>query len=146
MKIATGSDHAGLPAKRVANDTLRDLGHEVDDLGTHAEDRCDYPDFAVPVARRVASGEADLGVLCCGTGIGMSMTANKVPGIRAAVCHDVYTAQMARQHNDANVLCMGGRVVAPDTVKEIVRAFLRESFEGGRHARRIGKIDALDRR
>jgi RpiB/LacA/LacB family sugar-phosphate isomerase len=144
MKIATGSDHAGLPAKRVVNDALRELGHQVDDLGTHTEESCDYPDFAAAVARRVASGGAERGVLCCGTGLGMSMTANRVPGVRAAVCHNVYTAEMARQHNDANVLCLGSRVLHPADIKAIVRAFLQERFKGGRHADRIAKIHKLD--
>jgi len=145
MKVAVGSDHAGYRAKLKVIDTLRELGCQVDDVGTHTEASCDYPDFAVEVARRVGRKQADRGVLCCGTGIGMSMAANKAPGVRAAVCHNVFTCEMARRHNDANVLCLGGRVLDEHTLAELVRLFLRTPFEGGRHRRRVKKIVNLDR-
>ncbi|MFP4055625.1 MAG: ribose 5-phosphate isomerase B [Candidatus Brocadiia bacterium] len=145
MKVAIGSDHAGLRAKRQAAKTLEELGHEVVDVGTDSEASTDYPDYALRVARKVASSECDAGILCCGTGIGMSMAANKVPGIRAAVCHNEYTCEMARRHNDANILCMGGRVLDERRVDELVRLFLRTPFEGGRHLRRVRKVNDLDR-
>ena len=137
MKVAAGSDHAGLTAKTKAIEVLEKLGCEVEDLGTHSESSCDYPDFALKVAERVAGGKADLGLLCCGTGIGMSMAANKVPGIRAAV--------MARRHNDANILCIGGRVLDDRAIEAVVRRFFQTSFDGGRHLRRVKKIARLDR-
>jgi len=144
MKVAVGSDHAGFQAKQKALEVLAQLGCQVHDVGTHSETSCDYPDFALEVARRVARGEADLGILCCGTGIGMSIAANKVAGVRAAVCHNEFTCDMARRHNNANVLCLGGRVVDDRTVEQLVRLFVRTPFEGGRHRRRLKKIDALD--
>lgn len=146
MKIAVGSDHAGLHAKKKIIEVIEELGHEVDDVGTHTEASCDYPDFATAVAERVSQKDADLGVLCCGTGIGMAMTANRVPGVRAAVCHNNFTTELARRHNDANVLCMGGRVLDEATFAALVRLFLRTPFEGGRHNRRVKKINDLDRR
>jgi len=146
MKVAVGSDHAGLGAKRRVVETLNALGCEVDDVGTHSDASCDYPDFAVQVARRVAAREADLGVLCCGTGLGMSITANKVPGIRAALCCSDYMAEMARRHNDANVLCLGGRVLDERLLDTLVRRFVRTPFDGGRHTRRLRKIADLERR
>ncbi len=144
MKIAVGSDHAGLPAKRQVVESLRLAGHEVLDLGTHTEDSVDYPDFALAVAKHILTGEAELGVLCCGTGLGMSMTANKVPSIRAALCHNVYTAEMARRHNDANILCLGSRVLDDPTIDTVVSTFVDTPFDGGRHQRRVGKINAVD--
>ncbi len=144
MTIAIGSDHAGFPLKQVVKSWLEDHGYEVDDLGTYDTKSVDYPDYAAAVAHAVAEGKADRGILICGTGIGMSMSANKVPGIRAALCTDVYTARMSRRHNDANVLCMGARVIGPGVAESIVEAWLSEEFEGGRHARRVGKINALD--
>ncbi len=145
MKVAVGSDHAGLSAKLRAIEALKGLGCEVEDVGTHTDASCDYPDFAAEVARRVAAKQADLGVLCCGTGIGMSIAANKVPGIRAAACHSDYTAEMARRHNDANVLCIGARVVDERLVAHLVRRFVHTPFDGGRHARRVKKITAIER-
>lgn len=145
MKVVVGSDHAGRPAKLRAIETLRQLGCEVEDVGTHSDASVDYPDFGAEVARRVAARQADLGVLCCGTGIGMSITANKVPGIRAALCHNDYTAEMARRHNDANILCIGARVLDERTIDEVVRRFIRTPFDGGRHARRIKKIADIER-
>ncbi len=144
MTIAIGSDHAGFPLKQVVKSWLEEHGYEVDDLGTYDTKSVDYPDYAAAVAHAVAEGKADRGILICGTGIGMSMSANKVPGIRAALCTDVYTARMSRRHNDANVLCMGARVIGPGVAESIVEAWLSEEFEGGRHARRVGKINALD--
>jgi ribose 5-phosphate isomerase B len=145
LRIAVGSDHAGFHARQTVMATLRELGVEVQDLGTETETSCDYPDYAVQVAQRVARKEADFGVLCCGTGIGMSIAANKVAGIRAAVCHNDFTCEMARRHNDANVLCLGGRVVDDPTIAALVRLFLRTPFEGGRHLRRVKEIADLDR-
>ena len=144
MTIAIGSDHAGFPLKQVVKLWLEEHGYEVDDLGTYDTKSVDYPDYAAAVAHAVAEGKVDRGILICGTGIGMSMSANKVPGIRAALCTDVYTARMSRRHNDANVLCMGARVIGPGVAESIVEAWLSEEFEGGRHARRVGKINALD--
>jgi ribose 5-phosphate isomerase B len=144
MKWIVGADHAGLELKRHLVDLLRGLGDEVDDVGTHTGDSVDYPDFAVLVARRVAAGEGR-GLLVCGTGIGMSMAANKVAGIRAAVVTDVFTARATRSHNDANVMAVGGRVVEPGVAEEALRAFRDTPFEGGRHALRVVKIDELDR-
>lgn len=146
MKVAIGSDHAGLDAKQKIIEILRELDVELDDVGTHTEASCDYPDFALAVADKVSRKEADFGILCCATGIGMSMTANKVPGVRAALCHNNFTCEMARRHNDANILCLGGRVLDEATLKALVRLFLRTPFEAGRHTRRVKKIDNLDRR
>ena len=145
MKVAVGSDHAGLSAKLRAVEALEQLGCEVEDVGTYSDASVDYPDYAVEVARRVATQQAELGVLCCGTGLGMSIAANKVPGIRAAVCHNDFTAEMARRHNDANVLCMGARVLDDRMIGEIVRRFVRTPFDGGRHTRRIKKIAGIER-
>jgi ribose 5-phosphate isomerase B len=140
MKIAIGADHAGVDLKaRVRNRLERD-GHDVTDLGTEGTDPVDYPDFAHAVAHAVRAGRAERGVLVCGTGIGMCMAANKVDGIRAAKCNDPFEARMARAHNDANVLCLGGRVLDPVTADEIVAAFLATDFEAGRHARRVDRL------
>ncbi len=140
MRILTGSDHGGLSLKKLLVERLRAQGHEVVDVGTDTTTSCDYPDFAVPVARGVAAGEADFGLLVCGTGQGMAMTANRVPGVRAAVVGDTFTAKATRQHNDANVLCLGERVVGPGLAAEILDQFLATAFEGGRHIGRIAKI------
>ncbi len=146
MRIAIGSDHAGHDLKERIRSHLAANGHEVEDHGTTgAQPSVDYPDFALKVARSVASGAADRGILVCGTGIGMSMTANRVPGIRAALCHDHYTARFSRAHNDANVLCVGGWTTGTGTALEIVTAFLETAFEGGRHERRVAKIHAAER-
>ncbi len=144
MRIAIGADHGGFWLKERVRGFLEAEGHEVHDFGTHSEDSVDYPDIAGPVARAVAAGACDRGILICGTGIGMSIAANKVQGVRAAVCHEAYTARMARAHNDANILCMGGRVLGEGVALDVVRTFLATAFEGGRHARRIGKIAALE--
>jgi ribose 5-phosphate isomerase B len=140
-RIAMGSDHAGFDLKEELERALAERGHAVTDLGTHDLTSTDYPDYAHPVARAVVEGEADLGVLVCGTGIGMAMTANRHRGVRAAVCSEPFSARMARAHNDANVLCIGARVVGPGLALEILEAFLGADYEGGRHDRRIGKID-----
>lgn len=144
--VAVGADHAGFPLKEDLKAYLKEQGYEVRDVGTDSVGSVDYPDFAVRVAEAVASGEAPWGLLVCGTGIGMSITANKVPGVRAACCADPFSARMARTHNDANVLTMGGRVVGSGLAREIVRAWLESRFEGGRHARRTAKIEALEER
>ncbi len=139
--IVIGSDHAGLALKLHVLGVLAGLGRPAEDLGVEEERSVDYPDYAHAVARRVSSEPATLGILICGTGLGMSMAANRHPGVRAALCHDAYTAEMARRHNDANLLCMGGRVVGPGVAEQIVRVFLETPFEGGRHQRRVAKIE-----
>lgn len=141
MRIIVGSDHAGLSLKRPLVDALRAQGHEVQDVGAHDERSVDYPDFAHQVAGAVTEDPDALGLLVCGTGIGMSMAANRHPGARAVVCSEAYSAAMARRHNDANVLCLGARVVAPGLAESIVEAFLGAAFEGGRHAGRVDKIE-----
>ena len=141
--LIIGSDHAGLELKSELAGVATELGYEVRDVGTHTSDSTDYPDYAHEVAGAVAAGEG-LGLLVCGTGIGMSMTANRHAGVRAALCGDAYSASMARRHNDANVLCVGARVVGPGLAGEILRAFLSASFEGGRHERRVNKIDRTE--
>ncbi|MDE0652326.1 MAG: ribose 5-phosphate isomerase B [bacterium] len=143
MRVATGSDHAGFRLKGILAERLAERGHEVTDLGTHSEDRVDYPDFGAAVGRAVAAGEADLGVCVCGSGIGIAMAANKVTGVRAAVVHDSTSAALARQHNDANVVCFGQRLIDDGTALDALDAFLDASFEGGRHVGRVAKLDAL---
>lgn len=143
MRVVIGCDHAGFALKSVLVEQLKERGHEVVDVGTHAADRCDYPDYGAAVGRTVASGAATLGVLICGTGIGMAMAANKIAGIRAAVVSDTFSARATRQHNDCNVLCMGERVVGVGLAGDILDAWLDAGFEGGRHAARIAKLDAL---
>ena len=142
-RIAAGADHAGVQLKDVLVAHLRELGHDVIDCGTHGLDRVDYPDFGEAVARTVASGEAELGLCVCGTGIGIAMAANKVPGVRAATVHDVTSARLTRQHNDANVICLGERLTGPEAAREALEAFLAATFEEGRHVPRVAKIDAL---
>ncbi len=144
-RVVLGSDHAGLALRAEAARVAKEAGFEVVDLGPFSGDSVDYPDYAVKVAGAVASGEARLGILVCGTGIGMSIAANKVRGIRAAHCGTEFEARAARAHNDANVLCIGERVVGPGQGASIVAAFLGQPFEGGRHQRRVDKISALDR-
>jgi len=145
MRIVVGADHGGYRLKEEIARFLAGEGYEVEDVGTFDEESTDYPDYAVQVARAVVEGRADLGILVCGTGIGMSVAANKVKGVRAALATDGYMARMAREHNDANVLCLGGRVLGVGSALEIVRAFLGARFAGGRHARRVGKIEAIER-
>jgi ribose 5-phosphate isomerase B len=144
MRLAIGSDHAGYEAKEHLKRSLAARGHAVDDVGTNGTPSVDYPDFAGQVARRVAANEADLGVLVCGTGIGMSIAANKVRGVRAAVCTEAYSARLAREHNDANVLCMGARVTGLGLMDDVLDAFLGAAFEGGRHVGRVDKIGRLE--
>ncbi len=144
-RIALGADHAGFHVKETIRKFLETAGYPVDDVGTWSEESVDYPDYARAVAEKVAAGADQLGILACGTGIGMAITANKVPGIRAAVAHDAMTARLAREHNDANVLTLGGRVVDDARAIEIVRDFLDAQFAGGRHQRRIDKITELDK-
>ena len=144
MRIVVGSDHAGLVLKDHLVAWLRARGHEVEDVGTNAASSVDYSDFGVAVARAVSDGRAERGLLVCGTGQGMAMTANRVPGIRAAVVSETFSARATRAHNDANVICIGQRVVGSGLAEEIVDAFLSTSFEGGRHAGRIAKVMALD--
>lgn len=146
MRIAVGADHGGYALKQEIAEYLIAQGHQVQDFGIHNPEPADYPDIAVPVARAVAAGEADRAILICGTGIGMSMAANKIAGIRAAVCTDCYMARMAREHNDAQILCLGGRVLGVGSALEIVRTFLSTEFSGGRHARRVDKTSALERK
>ena len=145
-KVIVASDHAGLVLRTEVVKVARAAGWEVEDLGPFTADRVDYPDFAKAVADAVVARQARLGILVCGTGIGMSMAANKVAGIRAAVCRSEYEARMARAHNDANVLCLGERVTGAGVAGSVVEAFLREDFLGGRHAVRVEQLAALDRR
>ena len=144
MRIAIGADHAGFALKQHVLGTLRRLGHEVDDVGTHSEEPVDYPDICARVARAVARGAADRGVVIGGSGQGEQIAANKITGSRAALCNDLYTTRMSRQHNDANVLAIGGRIVAPGLADEIVALWLETAFEGGRHQRRLEQIAALE--
>jgi ribose 5-phosphate isomerase B len=145
-KLVAASDHAGLALRAEAVKAARGRGLEVEDLGPFTADSVDYPDFAVKVGEAVGAGRARFGLLVCGTGIGISMAANKLPGVRAALCRTEYEARMARAHNDANVLCLGERVTGAGLGAAIVEAFLATPFEGGRHARRVEKLNALDQR
>jgi ribose 5-phosphate isomerase B len=144
MKISVGSDHAGFAAKQAIAQRMRDLGHEVTDHGCDSEESVDYPDFGAAVARSVAAGATELGICVCGTGIGIAMSANKVAGVRAATVHDKYTAEMSREHNDANVLCLGARVLDPGPAVEIAEYWITVPFGEGRHSGRVAKINALD--
>lgn len=143
-RIAVGCDHGGLELKHALVSCLEGWGWYVLDQGCHSEDSVDYPDYAFAVTSKVTDGEVELGLLVCGTGIGMCIAANKVPGIRAALCSETYSAEMARKHNDANVLCIGGRVVGVELAQAVLAAFLQASFEGGRHQRRLDKINQVD--
>lgn len=143
MKIVIGADHGGFSAKQALIEHLRDLDFELEDFGTDSEESCDYPDIAHKVAKAVAAGNFDLGILVCGTGIGMSMAANKVSGIRAALCTDTYSARMARNHNNSNLLCLGARVTGLGLMFDIVDAYLEENFLSGRHSRRVDKIEQI---
>jgi ribose 5-phosphate isomerase B len=144
MRVAIGSDHAGYRLKCHLVDTLQADGHDVLDLGTDSEESVDYPPFCAAVGRAVVAGEADRGVVLGGSGQGEQLAANKVKGVRAALCNDLYTARLSRQHNDANVLSMGGRVVADGLADEILRLWLATDFEGGRHAKRLAQIADLE--
>ena len=141
MKIAIGSDHGGFELKEKILSLAIGLGHEVQDMGCYSLCSVDYPMQAYEVANAVASGQYDRGILICGTGIGMSIVANRVPFIRAALCHDIFTARMSREHNDSNILCIGGRVTGPGLAEEIVKTWLKATFKGGRHKRRVCMID-----
>ena len=145
MRIALASDHAGYAEKERLKAVLSDLGVEFDDLGTRSEESVDYPDFARAVAEQVADGRVEQGVLVCGSGTGMAITANKVPGVRAAVAWSEEIARLARQHNNANVLAIGARTTPPDDIPKIVRAWFSTEFEGGRHAARVNKISDVER-
>jgi ribose 5-phosphate isomerase B len=144
MRVAIGSDHAGYRLKCHLVDTLQADGHDVLDLGTDSEESVDYPPFCAAVGRAVVAGDADRGVVLGGSGQGEQLAANKVKGVRAALCNDLYTARLSRQHNDANVLSMGGRVVADGLADEILRLWLATDFEGGRHAKRLAQIADLE--
>jgi ribose 5-phosphate isomerase B len=138
--VAVASDHAGLALKQVLADELRAMAYEVLDLGTDSPDSVDYPDYGRALAEPIAGGRAERGVVVCGPGIGVSIAANRHPGVRAAVCHDVSSARLSRQHNDANVLALGARLIGVETAKDCLRTFLETRFEGGRHARRVAKL------
>jgi ribose 5-phosphate isomerase B len=140
MKVAIASDHGGIHIREEIKKLMDEMGIEYIDLGCECETSVDYPDYAIPVAEKVANGEVDRGILICGTGIGMTIAANKVKGIRCALCHDVYSAKLTRQHNDSNILAMGERVIGPGLAREIAKVWLTTEFEGGRHARRVEKI------
>ncbi|NJD57306.1 MAG: ribose 5-phosphate isomerase B [Nitrospirae bacterium] len=144
MKIAIGSDHAGFGLKEDVLELLKGTAHEVIDCGTNTTASVDYPDFGEKVSRMVSAGEVDRGILICGTGIGMSMVANKFPNVRAALCNDLFSAKMSRLHNDANVLVLGGRIIGRDLAAEIVRTWLDTAFEGDRHMRRLQKIKDIE--
>jgi len=143
--LVIGSDHGGYELKQAIIKLLQERGIAYRDMGTSGDESVDYPDFADKVARAVTAGEADAGILICGTGIGMSISVNKRPGIRAALVHDPYTARMAREHNDANILVLGGRVLSAELAKEIVAVWLDSDYQGGRHQRRLDKIAALEK-
>jgi ribose 5-phosphate isomerase B len=145
MRIAIGSDHAGFELKQHLVAMLRDAGHDVDDHGTDSEEPVDYPPICAGVARSVADGSADRGIVLGGSGQGEQISANKVPGIRAALCNDLYTARLSREHNDANVLSLGGRIVAAGLADEIVTLWLSTEFAGGRHQRRVDQITELEK-
>jgi len=147
MRIAVGCDHAGFPLKANAIEELRRLGDEVIDLGTDSEKAVDYPDFAQSVAEAVMRGEAERGLLLCGSGVGASVAANKVPGVRAATCHDTFSARQGVEDDDMNVLCLGARVIGPEAALEVIRAFEGARFSNAeRHARRLAKVRALEER
>lgn len=143
MLVAIGSDHGGFNLKQDIKEFLTDQNIAYRDFGTFTTDSVDYPDFALKVAQAVVDGECDRGIIICGTGIGVSIAANKVKGIRAALCHDVFSAQMSREHNDANVLAMGERVIGRGLARMIVETWLKTEFAGGRHSRRVEKINAI---
>ena len=143
-KVAVGCDHGGFPLKDAVVATLEDLGAEVVDFGCDSTESVDYPKYGYKVAKAVASGECDLGVIMCGTGIGISIAANKVKGVRAGLATNAFMAEMTRRHNDANVLALGGRVVTPEEVKDIVAAWYNASYEGGRHQKRLDMINEIE--
>jgi ribose 5-phosphate isomerase B len=145
VKIAIGSDHAGFRLKDDVVALVKSLGHEVEDVGCHCADSVDYPDYSVPVCEKVTSGDADRGILICGTGIGMSIAANKYPSIRCALVHDTFSAKATREHNDSNVLAMGERVVGPGVAMDIIQIWLETKFSGNeRHQKRVNKIAEIE--
>jgi ribose 5-phosphate isomerase B len=144
LRVVIGADHAGFALKEDLEQHLKELGHEVDDLGTDSEEPVDYPPICAAVARAVRDGRADRGVVLGGSGQGEQIAANKIRGVRAALCNDLYTARMSRRHNDANVLAMGARIVAPALAREIVALWLETAFEGGRHERRVNQIAEIE--
>ena len=147
MHLALGSDHAGFGMKEKMKDYLRELGHSVTDLGTHNADPVDYPDFAEGVGLAVVRGEADRGLVICGSGVGASVAANKIPGVRAGLCHDTYSAHQGVEHDDMNVLVLGSRVIGPELARDLVKAFVEAVFSGEeRHRRRLSKVKALETR
>ena len=147
MRIAVGADHAGFPLKALAVAELQQLGHEVLDLGTDSDEPVDYPDFAQAVAEAVMRGEAERGLLLCGSGVGASVAANKVPGVRAAVCHDTFSARQGVEDDDMNVLCLGARVIGPQLALEVIRTWNGAVFSGAeRHTRRLNKVKAIEER
>ena len=147
MRIAIGADHAGFALKQKVGDALRNLGHEVTDTGTMSADPVDYPDYAEAVGQLILAGKADRGVLVCGSGVGASVAANKLPGIRAAVCHDTYSARQGVEHDDMNILVLGARIIGEELARELVRTFLDARFTAEeRHRRRLEKTNALERR
>ena len=146
MRIAIGTDHAGWPYKETLIEDLEASGHEITDLGTHGPDSVDYPDFARPVAESVARGETDRGILLCGSAVGVSLVANKVPGIRAGVCHDTYSAHQCVEHDDVNVLCLGARVIGIEVAREVTATFVAARFsDEARHRKRLDKLLAVER-
>ncbi len=144
MRLAIGSDHRGVAARKRLIGLMERLGNDVVDCGSHGEEAVDYPDVAADVARRVSEGSVDRGILLCCTGVGMAIAANKLPGVRAATCHDEVTAEMSRRHNDLIVLCLSAEMIGADVQEKILRTWLTTPFEGGRHARRVAKITALE--
>ncbi len=146
MKIAIGCDHGGIVLKDSVIETLKNLGAEVEDFGTYTEESVDYPVYGQKVAEAVASGAFDAGVIMCGTGIGISISANKVPGIRAAVCTNTYMAKLTKNHNNANIIALGGRVISPEEAKDIVTAWYTAEYEGGRHQRRLDMVADIEKK
>lgn len=144
VKVAIGSDHGGVNIKEEVKKLMTEMNIEFEDIGCTCDESVDYPDYALPVAEKVASGQFDRGILICGTGIGMSIAANKVKGIRCALVHDVFSAKATREHNDSNILAMGERVIGPGLAREVAKVWLETEFEGGRHTRRIEKITKLE--
>ncbi|PMC37431.1 ribose 5-phosphate isomerase B [Bacillus sp. UMB0899] len=145
MKVAIASDHGGINIRKEIINLLEELNIEYEDMGCECETSVDYPDYALPVAKKVVNGEVDRGILICGTGIGMSIAANKVKGIRCALAHDTFSAQATREHNDTNILAMGERVIGPGLARDIAKIWLTTEFQGGRHATRIGKISEYEK-
>ena len=146
MKIAIGNDHSAVEMKNMIMEYVQGMGHEVVNFGTDSTESCNYPEYGEKVGRAVASGEYDCGILICGTGVGISLAANKVNGVRAAVCSDVTTAHLVKEHNNANIIAFGARIVGPELAKEIVKAYLEAEFEGGRHATRVAMFEEIEKR